>query len=71
MATIADLMTAFQDAVNAQHKFNEAYEENDGYSWDWDGYWHDMLTNAQQGFEAALEQYIDERIAAALAKRDD
>ena len=63
MATIADLMTAFQDAVNAQHEYNKAHEEYDGYSWD--------LTKAQQAFEAALEQYIDERIAVVLSRQDN
>jgi len=69
MTTISDLMTAFQNAVNAQHEYNKAYEEYDGYSWDWaGGDYIDATKKAQIAFESALEQYIDERIAVVIAK---
>ena len=67
MASISDLMAALQTAIDAQHEYNKAHDEYDGWSWDWRGDWQDGLDAARQQFEAALQEYIDERVAVALA----
>ena len=63
---ISDLMNALQQAVDAQHEYNKARDEYQGYSWDWNGRHYDALKEAQDDFEKAIGEYIDERIAIAL-----
>ena len=69
MNTMDELMQAFQDSADAQFEFNKAYEEYEGYSWDWAG--HHIIEakeKANKRFQEAPQEVIDERIALAIAK---
>ncbi len=63
-----DLLKAICQFVEAKKEYDKAYEAYDGYSWDWAG--HDVieaLAEARSKAETALNDIIDQRIAAALA----
>jgi len=44
----------------------EARAEYDGYSWDWDGYWYTKINVARADATKAIDNLVDERIAAKL-----
>lgn len=71
MSAMDELMQAFQASADAQFELNEAYEEYEGYSWDYHGY-HLIKAKeeASKCFQEALQGVIDERVALAIANLD-
>lgn len=66
---IAEVLTALQAAVDAQHEHNKQLEDYDGYSWDYHGYsWVVAMDDAYKRFEGLFQEYIDERVHAAIDK---
>ncbi len=69
--TIDNLIDCLETLANTQMRYNKAYEEYDGYSWDYAG--HDVikeLGNAKTSLRMVLNSYIDSRVETILANRE-
>ena len=69
--TALDVYAAFHELDAARQAYDAAAEqarESGDPSWDWSGHWYDDREAAEQQFCAALDGYVDARIAAAIAK---
>ena len=68
MNAMDELMSAFQASADAQFELNKAYEEYEGYSWDYHGHYViKAKEEAGERFQQSLEKVIDERVALTIA----
>ena len=62
-----DVIQAVLHAIDEKRDYDKARREFDGCSWDWSGRLFDKLSASIDEADKALAEYVDERIAAALA----
>lgn len=69
MTDIAEVLNALARVIDSTNEHDRARERYVGYSWDYVG--HSLIwerDQARDDFAKRLDAYIDQRIAAALAK---
>lgn len=67
--TTEDLIRALQECIDATGRHEKALAEYKGYSWDYHGSCYiEEMEAAQEHFEKALNNLINDRVAAAVAK---
>lgn len=67
---VQTLVQAFEDCIKARTEHDRALGEYDGYSWGYAGYnYVNSMNAAAEDLGKRLDQYIDQRVAAALTSR--
>jgi|19_taG_2_1085344.scaffolds.fasta_scaffold01229_14 hypothetical protein len=68
---IDELTRSLLRLVLVQSEYNKAFEEYEGYSWDWaGGHIIEELSDAKKDFKKLMDGYIDQRVEAKIREYD-